>query len=74
VDEPYIAVAIFTALVVPGLLASGGKGRIGPELWAGLVGLLVARRSRQVLPVILAGMGTYWLLRAAGVRPGARHF
>ncbi len=62
----YIPIAIFTALVVPGLLVPGGEGRIGSELWAGLVGLLVARRSRQVLPVILAGMGTYWLLRALG--------
>jgi len=62
----YIPVAIFTALVVPGLLAPEGGARIGPELWAGLVGLLVAHRSHQVLPVILAGMATYWLLRAAG--------
>jgi branched-subunit amino acid transport protein len=62
----YIPVAIFTALIVPGLMISGGEVRIGPELWAGLVGLLVAHRSRQVLPVILAGMGTYWLLRALG--------
>jgi branched-subunit amino acid transport protein len=63
----YIPVAIFTALIVPGLLAPQGEPRIGAELGAGLVGLLVAYRSRQVLPVILAGMGTYWLLRALGI-------
>lgn len=62
----YIPVAIFTALVVPGLLVPGGEVRIGPEVWAGLVGLLVAHRSRQVLPVILVGMTIYWLLRAIG--------
>jgi branched-subunit amino acid transport protein len=62
----YIPVAIFTALVVPGLLVPGGEGRIGSELWAGLAGLLVAHRSRQVLPTILAGLVTYWLLRVAG--------
>jgi branched-subunit amino acid transport protein len=58
----YVPVAIFAALVAPGFLLPGGEARIGPEFWVGLVGLLVAYRSRQVLPVILAGMATYWLL------------
>jgi branched-subunit amino acid transport protein len=62
----YVPVAIFTALVVPGLLPPRSEATVGPELWTGLVGLLVAYRTRQVLPVILAGMATYWLLRAAG--------
>jgi branched-subunit amino acid transport protein len=63
----YIPIAIFTGLVVPGLLVPQGEMKVGPELWAGLAGMLVAHRTRQVLPVILAGMGTYWLLRAAGL-------
>jgi len=62
----YVPVAVFTALVVPGLLVSKGEVRVGPEFLAGLVGLVVARQSKQVLPVILAGLVTYWLLRAAG--------
>jgi len=60
----YIPIAIFTALVIPGRLISNGTFESGPELWAGLAGLLVAWRSRQVLPVILAGMFAYWLLCA----------
>lgn len=62
----YIPVAIFTALVVPGLVAPRGEAQAGPELGAGLIGLLIAHRSRQVLPTILAGIATYWLLRVLG--------
>lgn len=62
----YVPVAIFAALVVPGLLPPGKTVHAGPETLAGLAGLLVARRSRKVLPTILAGFATYWLIRLAG--------
>lgn len=65
----YVPVAIFAALVVPALLMPSGRLGFGRELLAGLVGLLAALKTRQVLPVILAGMAAYWLLGLAGLRP-----
>ena len=62
----YVPVAIFAALVVPGLLLTGQEAGIGPGLCAGLAGLLVAWRTRNTLLVIVVGMATYWLFRIAG--------
>lgn len=59
----YVPVAVFPALVVPALVAPGGRPGIGPEFWAGLAGLVAARRTGQVVPALLAGMAVYWLLR-----------
>ncbi len=61
----YVPVAILAALVVPGLLPPGKTAQAGPEALAGLAGLLVARRTDKVLPAILTGFATYWLIRLA---------
>ncbi len=61
----YVPVAIFAALVVPGLLPPGKTAQAGPEALAGLAGLLVARRAGKVLPTIVAGLAAYWLIRLA---------
>lgn len=60
----YVPVAVFTALIFPGLLVNAqNKLQFGPEIAAGLVGLGVAWKTRQVLPTILAGMAAFWLAR-----------
>lgn len=63
----FVPVAVFTALVVPGLLVNKGEIKLGSKLWVGLTGVLVAIKTRQVLLVILVGLATYWLLRGIGM-------
>jgi branched-subunit amino acid transport protein len=64
----HVPVAVFTALVVPALLiqanATGTQLVFGPQLAAGLVGVLAAWLSKNVLITIIAGLATFWLLRA----------
>ncbi|HMO57521.1 MAG TPA: AzlD domain-containing protein [Roseiflexaceae bacterium] len=66
----FVPPAVFAALIVPPLLlASSGTGRIvqlGPALPAGLIGVLVAWRSGNVLLTLAAGLISFWVLRAAG--------
>jgi branched-subunit amino acid transport protein len=65
----YVPVAIFTALILPPLLLQtrAGAPAIGPALPGGLAGALVAWRTGNVLLTILAGMATFWGLRALGM-------
>ena len=66
----YVPVALFTALILPPLLLSGGERPalvLGPALPAGVVGALVAWRSGNVLLTIAAGLAAFWLLRWAGM-------
>ena len=63
----YVPPAILSAIVVPGLLYPPG-GKIGlslsnAHLVAGLIAVLVAWRSRNLLWTILIGMGSLWLWR-----------
>ena len=50
-----VPVAIFAALIVPGLAAPDGDLSLGPELAAGAVGLLVALATRNVFATLGAG-------------------
>lgn len=50
-----VPVAIFTALIVPGLAAPDGELSVGPELAAGAIGLLIALTTRNVLATL--GLG-----------------
>ena len=62
----YVPVAALTALVVPDLLGgAAGMGMVthNPRLWAGVVAVLVAWRTRNVLLTVAAGMGVLWLLQ-----------
>jgi uncharacterized membrane protein len=61
--------SVFTtlaALVAPAALAPRGELEFGVQAWAAVVGAAVAWRTRNVLATILAGMVTYWLLKAVG--------
>lgn len=62
----HIPAAVFAALMAPPLLAPAGWPAPGLEAAAAVPAALVAWRTRQVFPTILAGLGAYWLLRALG--------
>ena len=61
----YAPVAALTAILVSDLLPwRAGTGPVFDyKLLAGIVGVLVFLRTRSSVLVILAGMGTLWLLR-----------
>ncbi len=59
----YVPPAIFAALVVPALLAPDGRLAAGPHLWAGLLGAVVAFRTRNMALTIAAGLLAYALFR-----------
>lgn len=57
----HIPAAVFAAMAAPPLLAP--EGVFAPGLGAVAAIPAVAWRTRQVLPTILVGMGSYWLIR-----------
>lgn len=59
----HIPAAVFAALALPPVVAPEGTFAPGLPAAAATVAAAVAWRTRQVLPTILAGMGSYWLLR-----------
>ena len=59
----HIPVAVFAALALPPVVAPEGTFAPGLPAAAATVAAAVAWRTRQVFPTILAGMGSYWLLR-----------
>ena len=63
----YVPAAVLSAIIAPELLMPGGAFdlSLGNErLLAGLVAILVAWRTRNVLLTVIAGMGALWLLQA----------
>jgi branched-subunit amino acid transport protein len=59
----YLPPALFAALIVPSLLAPAGTLEGGARLWAGLIGLAVGWRARNIPATIVAGLGAFALLR-----------
>lgn len=59
----HIPAAVFAALLAPPLLAPEGLLSPGLPAAAAIPAAAVAWRTRQVFPTILAGLGSYWLLR-----------
>jgi branched-subunit amino acid transport protein len=58
----YMPPAIFAALIVPAILTPSGSWiEISWTLWAGLVGAVVAWRTRSMILTIMAGLGTFAL-------------
>lgn len=61
----YVAPAVLSALVVALLINEDGSVAIGvAELSAFAVGAAVAFRTRNHIFTLIAGMGTFWLIRA----------
>jgi len=60
----FIPPAVLSALVLPAIVTSGGHFEIGPPAAAGLVAILVARKTRNVFLTIVAGMAALWIIQA----------
>lgn len=62
----YVPVTVLTAIFLPEMLFKNGSVDItlaNPRFFAGIIGILVAWRTRSVLLTLLAGMGALWLLQ-----------
>lgn len=60
----YVPIAVFTALIVPPFVAPRGLPEAQINLAVGVVAALVAWRTRRMYAAILAGLLTFWLVRA----------
>jgi branched-subunit amino acid transport protein len=63
----FVPAAVLSALILPELVVHNGALDLGvrnPELWAGLVAILVAWRTKNVLLTILVGMAALLMMRA----------
>jgi branched-subunit amino acid transport protein len=63
----FVPAAVLSALILPNLVSRNGALDLGvrnPELTAGLVAILVAWRTKNVLLTILAGMAALLVVRA----------
>ena len=60
----YVPAALLAALIAPAALASPAGANVYGR-WAALgVGALLAWRTRQVLPTLVGGLVTFWVLSA----------
>lgn len=62
----FVPVTVLTAIIVPAMVEPSGTVDLWPtnaRLVAGIVAILVAWRTKQVVWCIIAGMGTLWLLQ-----------
>jgi len=62
----FVPVAVLTALIVPDLVLHNGIPNFHPDnprLLAGLVAILVAWKTKNVILTIVAGMAIFWLLQ-----------
>jgi branched-subunit amino acid transport protein len=67
----YVPIAVFSAMVFPGVLAQEGRLHLeaaNPHLWAGLVTVLIAVATRSLGKAVLGGVTAAfvarWLLSA----------
>ena len=61
----FVPVAVFTAIIFPETLAPGGRLDLtasNPRLLAGFLAVFVAWKTRNVIWVVVVGMGTLWAL------------
>lgn len=62
----YVPAAVLAALAVPAVVTlrpTAGATVLDPHVLAGVVGFAVAWYTEDVLPTLVAGMGTLWLAR-----------
>ena len=65
----FVPVSIFTAVMVPQVLATTGTVDVSlsnTRLWAALIALLVAWRTRNVLATVVVGMIALVVLQSLG--------
>lgn len=70
----YVGPAVFAAIVAPAVLRSGETGSVNladalvdARMLALVIGGLVMWKTRNMLVLLVAGMASLWLLRAAGL-------
>lgn len=62
----FVPASVLSALVLPAVIYPGGVTLApleNPRLWAALVAVLVAWKSRNILLTLIAGMGSLWLFQ-----------
>jgi branched-subunit amino acid transport protein len=62
----FVPAAVLSAIIVPGLFDRGGSMDFSPrnpQLWAGILAIAVAWRTRNVLLTILTGMAALLALQ-----------
>ena len=62
----FVPIAVLSAIILPALLDRGNGPEISavnPQIWAGMIAVLVAWRSRNVLLTIAAGMAALLVLQ-----------
>jgi len=63
----FVPLAVLSAIFVPELLLPAGHVDLSPgnaRLWAGLLAIVAAGLTRNVLLTIAVGMGALWILQA----------
>ncbi len=63
----YVPIAVFSAIIIPALALPAGRLALAwpdARFFAGLVAILVAWRTKNVVLTISAGMVALWLLEA----------
>lgn len=62
----YVPIAVFSAMVFPGLLVQEGRFQLvaaNPHLWAGLATALIAVATRSLGKAVVGGMAAAFLAR-----------
>jgi branched-subunit amino acid transport protein len=63
----FVPIAVLSAIIAPEILFRSGALTLSPltndRLIPGLVATLIAWKTKNVVWTILAGMGTFWLLK-----------
>lgn len=62
----YVPAAVLAALVTPGLFKHSGKldySFSNPQIYAGIIAILIAWKTRNVLITLIAGMLALWLIK-----------
>lgn len=62
----FVPVAVLSAITLPEILIQNNAVLVSlwnPKLWAGLVAVLVAWRTKNVLATIAVGMAVMWILQ-----------
>ncbi|NIA25407.1 MAG: AzlD domain-containing protein [Gammaproteobacteria bacterium] len=60
----FIPPAVLAAIATPSLVQVDGVLTAGPRLLAGLVAILVAWKTKNVLATIIVGLVTLWVIQA----------
>lgn len=63
----YMPPAVLAATVAPTVLVPGGTVALGPDVLAYVVCLIMAIRTRKILPPVISGLAVLLVLRLLGL-------